>query len=122
MPRSIAPTRAARHLALAALLVLAAGCRSSTGDEPLAESAACPQTFEFGNHGCARLVVVFEQPAAPLPSAYIYDVRAVSARGRDQGAPEGLAPNPAPGAVPLQLTLWQRLPEAAGDTVSMWIT
>ncbi len=100
---------------IAALLLLAAGCGSATG---AADRGECPRTREFTNLGCARVLAVVEVPQQ-LPAGYRYDVRVVPARGRSRD-PLAFAVNPAPGAVPLQVTLWSPL-DGGGDTVSAWI-
>jgi hypothetical protein len=100
---------------LAALLLLAAGCGSTTD---AADRGECPQTREFSNHGCARVLAVV-QPPAQLPAKYRYDVRAVPARGSSRD-PLAFALVTTPGEVPLQITLWSPLPNWA-DTISVWV-
>ncbi|CAA9358735.1 MAG: hypothetical protein AVDCRST_MAG68-4226 [uncultured Gemmatimonadetes bacterium] len=100
---------------LTAFLLLAAGCGSTTG---AADRGECPQTREFGNHGCARVLAVFEAPPQ-LPASYRYHVRAVPARGPSRD-PLAAAVTPAPGEVPLNITLWTRLPGSV-DTLSVWV-
>jgi hypothetical protein len=100
---------------LATLLLLAAGCGSATD---AADRGECPQTYEFGNYGCARVLAVVEAPPQ-LPARYRYDVRAVPARGPSRD-PLNVAPAAAPGEVPLQIILWTPLP-GPGDTLSVWV-
>ena len=101
---------------LAALLLLAAGCGSATD---AADRGECPQTYEFGNYGCARVLAVFEAPQQLPAKGHRYDVRAVPARGPSRD-PLAVAPSAAPGGVPLELTLWSPLP-GGGDTISVWV-
>jgi len=100
---------------LAGLLLLAAGCGSTTD---VADRGECPQTREFGNYGCARVVAVLEAPPQ-LPAKYRYDVKAVPARGLNRD-PSAFALSAAAGEVPLNITLWTPLP-GGGDTLSFWI-
>lgn len=100
---------------LAALLLLAAGCGSTTD---AADRGECPQTYEFGNYGCARVLAVV-QPPAQLPAKYRYDVRAVPAAGPNRD-PLAFALVTTPGEVPLNITLWSPLPGSA-DTISVWV-
>jgi len=111
--------RHAARLALATLLVGASGCRSAT-DNGRQEDAPCPQTYEFGNYGCARIVALVEGPAAPWPAAYRLDVRASPVRTA-LGAVSALAPDARFGPVPLQLTLWGPPPPRPDDTLSVWV-
>ena len=100
-------------------MIVASACRSATGaDEE--DPAACPQTYEFGNYGCARLVAIVEGPPTPWPASFLFDVRAIPI-GEFSGLGVALAPAPGLGAVPLQLTLWQPPPQFSGDTLSMWV-
>jgi len=104
---------------LAALALGAAACTSPT-DQARTESDACPQTYEFGNHGCARVVAVVDEPPKPWPERVRWDVRAVPARPATD-AFATFSPAPGPGPVPLQLTRWMQPPADAGDTLSVWI-
>ena len=107
------------RVALAAVALGAGGCRSVT-DRTRADPVACPQTYEFGNFGCARIVALVEGPPTPWPARYRFDVRAVPARS-SSGATVTIAPEPGVGPVPLQLTLWGGPASAEGDTLSVWI-
>ena len=109
----------AARVALATIVFATAGCRSATDSEHR-ELAACPQTYEFGNFGCARVVALVETPPEPVPAAYRLDVRAVPARPAS-GAGPSLADEPRLGFVPLQLTLWEPPPPGVRDTLSVWI-
>lgn len=84
------------------------------------ERGACPQTGEFGNYGCARIVVMVQGPPQPWPALYRWDVRAVPAR-EGTGADRSFAPRPDTGAVPLQLTRWHPDLVGSGDSVSVWV-
>lgn len=112
-------TRSFARRGLGCALLWAAGCGRAPTD--LAESDTCPQTREFGNYGCARLVVIVEGPPRPWPERYLWDVRAVPVR-QGTGADLALAPRPDTGVVPLGLIRWH--PPAAGseDTTSVWVS
>jgi hypothetical protein len=118
-PLPLDPTAVVR-LALAA--VLAAACRAPTaGERP--DRAACPQTYEFGNHGCARVLALVEGPPLPWPASYRFDVHATPARPVRWVEP-ALATTPGVGPVPLQLTRWEAPPSGVGtaaDTLSVWV-
>lgn len=88
------------------------------GEDP----EACPQTYEFGNHGCARLVVMVEPPPQPWPtSGYRWDVRAVPARD-NSGADVAFSLRPGPGEIPLGLIRWHSPAPGTGDTASVWVS
>ncbi len=100
---------------LVAAPLLLGGCASLTDSD----AKVCPQTYEFGNYGCARLVVTVAPPVEALPLARRFDVRA---KWSDE--PDGLiafAPNPGLGAVPLELTLYDHLHVPAVDTATIWV-
>lgn len=84
------------------------------------ERGPCPPTGEFGNYGCARIVVMVEGPPQPWPALYRWHVYALPAR-EGTGFVEGFAPHPDTGAVPLRLV--RHLPPAAGsaDSASVWV-
>lgn len=102
-----------------AIAFAASGCRSAT-DNDRQELAACSQTYEFGNYGCARVVAAIDGPPSPWPTSYRLDVRAVPARV-SSGASVAVAPQPSLGAVPLRLTLRGPPSQAVGDTLSVWV-
>jgi hypothetical protein len=110
---------------LAGFVLLCAGLWAAACERAPTELAtggdACPPTREFGNYGCARLVVMVQAPPQPWPAPYRWIVRAVPARERT-GADLALAPRPDTGAVSLELIRWQ--PPAAGseDTTSVWVS
>lgn len=103
---------------LLAAAALCAGCRPATG---LDDDGTCQQTYEFGNHGCAHVVVMVQGPPEPWPTARRWDVRAVPAR-EGTGAEVTFSPAPDTGAVPLRLI--RRMSPAAGsdDTSSVWVS
>lgn len=118
--RSFSPWMTVR-VAIGSMVVLAAlgACRSATGDDGV-DPLACPQTYEFGNYGCGRVMAIIEGPPTPWPASYRFDVRARPAE-IGAGAPPTFAREPGVGPVPLQLTLWNgRIAE--GDTMSVWVT
>lgn len=102
-----------------AVLAGAAACRFITGDED-EDNSICPQTYEFGNFGCARMVVVVEGPPTPWPSLYRFDVRAIPLR-TNAGFEYGFAPSDSVGSIPLQVTRWDRGAQAPDDTVTVWV-
>ncbi len=50
------------------------GCRTPTGGDGY-PPGACHQTYEFGNYGCARIVVTLVQPPTPWPARYRINLR-----------------------------------------------
>lgn len=107
------------RLALLSGAILLAGCE---GMLPTRESPeVCHQTYEFGNYGCARLVVVVEGPPQPWPLGPRWDVRAVSAR-EGTGANDAFAPHPGPGATSLRLIRYHMPAPGSEDTASVWVT
>jgi len=107
-----------RAAAVGSLALAFLGCRAVTGAER-EDPARCPQTYEFGNVGCARFVALVDGPASP-PRAYRVDVRAVPARPQS-GFDMAVASGTALGAVPLQLTRWLQGASGTGDTVTVWL-
>ncbi|HEX2078788.1 MAG TPA: hypothetical protein VHG08_13790 [Longimicrobium sp.] len=112
-------TLPARSRWLACALLWAAGCNQVVDVDDY-ERGACPPTGEFGNYGCARIVVMVEGPPQPWPALYRWHVYAKPAR-EGTGFVEGFAPHPDTGAVPLLLI--RHLPPAAGsaDSASVWV-
>ena len=110
--------------ACATVLLAAGACRTTTGVEQRIEQrldpAACPQTYEFGNFGCARVLALVQGPPQPWTTRYRFDVRLVPAR-EDAGAPRYVAPTAGPGPVPLQLTLYTPRTPRPLDTLSVWV-
>jgi hypothetical protein len=104
---------------LSGVMFWAAGCGQTPTN--LAESEACAQTHEFGNYGCARIVVMVEGPPQPWPVGRRWDVRAMPARD-GTGADLALAPRPDTGAVRLGLVRWQPPAPGAGDSASVWVS
>lgn len=100
---------------LAAVSLAAASCNPFTDPQ---SDLNCPQTYEFGNSGCAKLLVILDGPPLPWPALYRWSVRALSADSALQIF--ALGPDPVNGQVPLRVTLW--LPLAQGvDTASLWV-
>ena len=98
--------------------MLCAGCEPGMGlDE---DDGSCPQTYEFGNFGCARIVVMVQGPPEPWPVSYQWDVRALPAR-EGTGTDLALAPRPDSGAVPLHLTRWHPPAPGSEDSASVWV-
>lgn len=112
------PARAAALLSLAAAVASGAACRAATG--PRSDAAACPQTYEFGNYGCARVVVVVAGPPVALPASYRFVVSATAVGAAAAGGPTASESPAALGTVRLQLTRWFP-PAAGGDTISAWV-
>lgn len=112
-------TRLLAGCGLLCVALWASGCEWAPTNL-VTDSDVCPQTAEFGNYGCARLVVIVQGPP-PWPALRRMDVRAVPAR-EHTGADLALAPRPDTGAVPLGLIRWH--PPAAGseDTTSVWVS
>ena len=108
----------ARSVVLCGAVLAAAGCHLLTGSED--DPTVCFQTYEFGNFGCARLVVIAEPPPQPWPVGYRWDVRALPAR-EGTGTDVTFSSSPDTGAVALRLI--RRMPPDAGseDTASVWV-
>lgn len=111
-------TRLLAGCALLGTMLLAAGCGETPTDQ--ADSGTCPQTYEFGNYGCARIVVMVEGPPQPWPAFYRWDVRAVPAR-EGSGGDVAFSPRPDTGMVPLQVTRWHSPGPGSEDTASVWV-
>lgn len=112
-------TFSARSLKIAAVM-LATACSSSV--EPNVDDGTCPQTYEFGNYGCARAVVIVNVPLMlEMPVARRWDVRAVPLVAQ-QLLVGGLAETPGPGANSLQLTRMLKAPTDPQDEVPTWVT
>jgi hypothetical protein len=113
-------TRLLARAGLVCALLWAAACGRAPTDLAV-DIGACPQTREFSNFGCARLVVIVEGPPQPWPVERLWDVRALPAR---EGAGGGLvlAPRPDTGAVPLELIRWYPPAPGTGDSASVWVS
>jgi hypothetical protein len=114
-------TRLLAGFGILGTLLWVAACERKIPTELAVDSGACPQTREFSNYGCARLVVIVEGPPQPWPVERLWDVRAVPAR---EGAGGGLvlAPRPDTGAVPLELIRWYQPAPGTGDSASVWVS
>lgn len=108
----------ARRAILCGAMFGAAGCSLLTGSDE--DPAVCRQTYEFGNYGCARMVVIVEPPPQPWPVGYRWDVRAVAAR-EGTGTDETVSSRPDTGAVPLRLIRRMQADPGSQDTASVWV-
>jgi hypothetical protein len=99
--------------------VFLAGCGEVT--KPQSDASLCPQTAEFGNFGCADVVISFAPPPQPWPPSFLWFVRAAPARA-GTGASDNEAPNATPGSVGVRLTRWSLPAQGSGDTASFWIS
>jgi hypothetical protein len=108
-----------RRWLLCALLCVA-GCESLLDPDDDGERGACPQTGEFGNYGCARLVLMVQAPPQPWPERYLWHVVAVPAR-EGTGADLSLTPRPDSGVVQLHLTRWHSPAPGSEDSASVWV-
>ncbi len=104
---------------LVAGAVLAA-CGSPTASDL---TRACPQTYEFGNYGCARIVLIVQEPAKPWPRIR-WDARvepdSVVPGGGASGPPFSYWSEYAPRKVLDVIWQWPPYPQG-GDTASAWI-
>src|SRR5262245_2824468 len=122
------------YLPILAFALYAGGCDSAVVVTPIVTKDSttvttldvtrpCLQTYEFGNYGCSRTVVVLAPPSDPLPSLYRLDVRARWANSPMTTA--ALASpsdqNPALNPVLVDIILWDRRFVPAGDTASLWV-
>ncbi len=98
-------------------LLYPVACKSATD----AEADVCPQTYEFGNYGCSRVVALVERPITPLPAFYRLDVRALWAHTPGLVATlADIGVNPVFGPIPLTITLYDNA-VVTGDTASVWL-
>lgn len=102
--------------ALTAILLLL-GLSSCVGlTDPDEDDSTCPQTYEFGNHGCAKLVVLPGILPPQSPSPYVWKV---SAQGESAATFEA-GRDSWPEEVRLHLTLMSPLPgDADVDSVTV---
>jgi hypothetical protein len=120
------------HLALATLLVACDATPVSPRRDPpdstrvvtLDVSQPCPQTYEFGNYGCARIVVLLSPPPGSLPPLYRLDIRAHWATPPNSVAGLVAATDQNPALTPrlFDITLWDRRLVPPGDTASLWLS
>jgi len=119
VPRS----RAWRFIVL--LMALGAGCRDATPTDIVAEHGVCPQTYEFGNYGCAVVVANLDEPARPWPPLYRVDLSARPARENSGVGPTGSPQSPlnaaSLGPMSVRVTAWSRPMPVGIDTLSMWV-
>ncbi len=85
------------------------------------DDGRCPQTYEFGNYGCARVVALIDGSALTLPTRYRVSVaiRPVRTTSGWEGA---VASDSSVGAIPVTATLQLRPLQPSGDTVTTWVT
>ncbi len=70
-----------------------------------ADPRLCPQTYEFNNYGCARVMALVQAPPQPWPLYNFYNVRVKPARA--QSGFEGAVAQPSEaGPVTLPMTRW----------------
>lgn len=107
-----------RGLCGMAMLSLATGWGCSSGVEPDAvDPTLCPQTSEFPNYGCARMVVVVEAPSGVSASQPRWMVQMSPLRSSGSGDARTLT---APGPVHFELTRFLAPPDpATGDTLTV---
>ena len=121
------PVRGIRAWVLPGLLAAASGvaCRGATPTDIIAEPGVCPQTYEFGNYGCAVVAATLDEPSRPWPSLYRVDLTARPAREGSGVGPTGSPQSPlnaAPlGPMSVRVTAWSRPMPLGTDTLSMWI-
>ena len=97
------------------LVLSLAGC-----DSPFAlELGECPQTYEFGSYGCARLVVFLEFPSQPWPDSRRFDLRVQSAQPDDEVL--FLESKPTAGANLITVSRRFHPLRGTGDTISVWV-
>lgn len=108
----------ARPVLLCAAMLGVAGCELFTRNED--DPERCNQTYEFGNYGCARIVVIFQPPPKPWPAGYRWDVRAWGAR-ESSGAGDAVASYPDTLPVPLKLIRRTEPDAGSRDTASVWV-
>jgi hypothetical protein len=85
------------------------------------ELKPCPQTFEFGNYGCARVVVMVEGSLESWPELRVWDVRVIPRRA-NTAASTNWSFAPGPGAHLITLKRWYyRDEDQLVDTLSVTI-
>lgn len=107
-----------KQFALVVAALLVNSCNSNT--EPVVDPALCPQTYEFGNYGCARIMVIVDAPSTPLPASHIWDLR-VAPVDKSTGVGASYGDHPVAGEHLLQLTQFF-LPRVQIDTMTIWAT
>ena len=113
----------ARCAMLGAILWVA-GCNLFTGRED--DPTRCNQSYEFGNFGCARMVVIYQPPPKPWPpqpwpqQGYRWDVRVRAARP-GTGADESVSQTPDSLGTPLKMIRWSQPEPGSEDTSSVWV-
>ena len=83
------------------------------------DPAVCPQTYEFGNYGCAQVVArVTTQSDASVIGHFAVSVKALDPNsGFEVAGVQGATP----GTYTISLTRWVPRMEGTGDTVSVWV-
>ncbi len=103
---------------LAVALVLGAGCSSPTDQGQDGWDSPCPQTYEFGNYGCARVVAIAEFAAGDWPSSTLAVVAASVESWVASGA--GFV-GPLVGDSVVHLRLIRYLPARTADSTAGWV-
>ena len=94
------------------------GCSSPTMPE---DRKPCPQSYEFGNYGCSRVVVIVDGPADSWPELRAWDVR-VTPRRSNTAASANWSYSPGPGANVITLTrAFYRDDDKAVDTLGVTV-
>ncbi len=103
-----------------ASLVVVTSCRNVTPTD-VTNDGRCPQTYEFGNYGCARVVALMDGSALSLPTRYRVSV-AIRPVRTTSGWEGVVASDSSLGAIPVTATLQLRPLQPSGDTVTTWVT
>ena len=98
---------------------MAAACGSTV--DPNVDDGSCRQTYEFGNYGCARLVVIVDTPSITLPAARRWDIRAVPVPNVS-GLAGGIDYEAKPGTRLLEFIRFNRLPTDTLNEFPAWVT
>ncbi len=101
-----------------ALLSLASGCGSPTDQGRDGWDSPCPQTYEFGNHGCARVVAIAEFAAGDWPS---FTLAVLAARVENWVAAGDGFIGPLVGDSVVHLRLIRYEPARTADSASGWV-
>ena len=114
-------TRVRSIVATALVLSTTVACSAATEphDDAWRWERPCPQTYEFGNHGCARIIVLATFADTLWPDTLRIVVRAADSV-MTLGVVEGQFGGPAQRALRMQLTDywgWQRL--SASDSLEL---
>jgi hypothetical protein len=98
------------------LVALVGSCRDGTGPDGDPWDRPCPQTSEFGNFGCVRVVVMTSRDPAAWEGS-LFSTADLLAELPHYGSAQGAAADSGEVTFRLQMTLWFAPEPAFGDSV-----